>query len=44
VFDNCEHLLGATAELIQATLEHSATVTILATSREGIGGPPPQAG
>ncbi|MFZ1162897.1 MAG: adenylate/guanylate cyclase domain-containing protein [Mycobacterium sp.] len=36
VFDNCEHVLDATADLIDAILQHSATVTILATSREGL--------
>src|SRR4029077_14681624 len=37
VFDNCEHLRDATADLIEAILAHSVTVTILATSREGLG-------
>jgi predicted ATPase len=37
VFDNCEHVLDAAADLIQAILAHSATVKILATSREGLG-------
>ena len=37
VIDNCEHLLDAAADLIEATLAHSATVRILATSREGLG-------
>jgi predicted ATPase len=37
VFDNCEHLLDAAADLIEAIFAHSATVTILATSREGLG-------
>jgi predicted ATPase/class 3 adenylate cyclase len=37
VFDNCEHVLDAAADLIDAVLAHSATVTILATSREGLG-------
>ncbi|WP_371514986.1 adenylate/guanylate cyclase domain-containing protein [Mycobacterium sp. 1164966.3] len=37
VFDNCEHLRDAAADLIEAILAHSATVTILATSREGLG-------
>jgi predicted ATPase/class 3 adenylate cyclase len=36
VFDNCEHVLDAAAELIDAILVHSATVRILATSREGL--------
>jgi predicted ATPase len=37
VFDNCEHVLDATADLIVAILGQAATVTILATSREGLG-------
>ncbi|OBI83559.1 cyclase, partial [Mycobacterium sp. E740] len=37
VFDNCEHLLDATADLVQVIVEASATVRILATSREGLG-------
>jgi predicted ATPase len=37
VFDNCEHVLDAAADLIEAILTHSATVRILATSREGLG-------
>ena len=36
VFDNCEHVLDAAAEMVEAILA-SATVTILATSREGLG-------
>jgi predicted ATPase/class 3 adenylate cyclase len=36
VFDNCEHVLDAAAGLVEAILAHSATVTILATSREGL--------
>jgi predicted ATPase len=36
MFDNCEHVLDAAADLIDAILQHSATVTILATSREGL--------
>ena len=39
VFDNCEHVLDAAADLVEAILAHSATVTILATSREGLGSP-----
>jgi predicted ATPase len=42
VFDNCEHLLDATANLVEAILAHSATVKILATSREGLGVPDEQ--
>jgi predicted ATPase len=37
VFDNCEHVLDAVADLVEAILARSATVTILATSREGLG-------
>jgi predicted ATPase len=37
VIDNCEHVLNAAADLIEAILAQSATVTILATSREGLG-------
>jgi predicted ATPase/class 3 adenylate cyclase len=34
VFDNCEHVRDATADLVEAILARSATVKILATSRE----------
>ena len=37
VFDNCEHVLDAAADLVEVTLAKSATVRILATSREGLG-------
>src|SRR6201997_2906534 len=37
VFDNCEHVLDAAADLIEAILAHSATVRVVATSREGLG-------
>ncbi|MGB8506505.1 ATP-binding protein, partial [Mycobacterium sp.] len=37
VFDNCEHVLDAAADLVEAILAHSTTVRILATSREGLG-------
>ena len=37
VFDNCEHVLDAVADLVDAILTQSTTVTILATSREGLG-------
>jgi predicted ATPase len=37
VFDNCEHVLNAAADLIEAILAQSATVKILVTSREGLG-------
>jgi predicted ATPase len=36
VFDNCEHVVDSVADLVEAILAHSATVTILATSREGL--------
>ena len=37
VIDNCEHLLDAAGDLVDAILTHSTTVKILATSREGLG-------
>ncbi len=37
VIDNCEHVLNAAADLIEAILARSATIKILATSREGLG-------
>ena len=37
VFDNCEHLVGACADLISAVLRACPGVTILATSREPLG-------
>jgi predicted ATPase/class 3 adenylate cyclase len=36
VFDNCEHVLDAAADMIEAILIHSSTVKMLATSREGL--------
>jgi predicted ATPase/class 3 adenylate cyclase len=36
VFDNCEHILDVAGDLVEAILAQSATVTILATSREGL--------
>ncbi|HEX9176038.1 MAG TPA: NB-ARC domain-containing protein [Mycobacterium sp.] len=36
VFDNCEHVLEAAAELTEAILSQSAAVQVLATSREGL--------
>lgn len=42
VIDNCEHVLGAAADLIETILAHSATVRVLATSREGLGVPDEQ--
>jgi len=37
VIDNCEHVLDAGADLIEAILTQSATVRVVATSREGLG-------
>jgi predicted ATPase len=37
VFDNCEHVRDAAGDLIDAVLAQSATVKVLATSREGLG-------
>ena len=37
VFDNCEHVLDAVADLVDAILAQPATVRIVATSREGLG-------
>ena len=37
VIDNCEHVLDAAADLVEEILAHSATVRILATSRENLG-------
>jgi predicted ATPase/transcriptional regulator with XRE-family HTH domain len=39
VLDNCEHLVGACAELAMALLQGCPAVRILATSREGLGVP-----
>ena len=36
VFDNCEHVLNAAADMVEAILGRSVTVKILATSREGL--------
>jgi predicted ATPase len=36
VFDNCEHVLHAAADLVEAIRRQSETVRILATSREGL--------
>jgi predicted ATPase len=36
VIDNCEHVRDAAADLIELVLAHSATVKILATSREAL--------
>lgn len=37
LLDNCEHLLSACATLADTLLRHCSQVTILATSREGLG-------
>jgi predicted ATPase len=37
VFDNCEHVRDAIADLVEAVLVQSATVRVLTTSREGLG-------
>lgn len=37
VIDNCEHVLGAAAELVAAVLGRCPTVAILATSRQQLG-------
>src|SRR6202012_3970631 len=42
VFDNCEHLRDAAADLVESILAQSATVRVLATSREGLGIPDEQ--
>jgi predicted ATPase/class 3 adenylate cyclase len=37
IVDNCEHLLGPTAELVKAAVASRDTVTVIATSREPLG-------
>jgi predicted ATPase len=37
VFDNCEHVLDAAADLIETIIERSSNVRILVTSRERLG-------
>ena len=37
VLDNCEHVLKAAADLVEAILGSSTTVSIVVTSREGLG-------
>ncbi|MDN5917368.1 MAG: winged helix-turn-helix domain-containing protein [Pseudonocardia sp.] len=37
VLDNCEHLVGAVADLVQTLLDASAGLRVLATSREPLG-------
>ncbi len=36
VVDNCEHVLDAAAELVEAILAHTTAVAVIATSREGL--------
>ena len=36
VLDNCEHVLDATADLVEMVLTRTSTVKVLATSREGL--------
>jgi predicted ATPase/class 3 adenylate cyclase len=36
VLDNCEHVLDAAANIVEAIFERSKTVKVLATSREGL--------
>ncbi|MEP7083772.1 MAG: winged helix-turn-helix domain-containing protein [Betaproteobacteria bacterium] len=39
VLDNCEHLVGKVAELVQAILANAADVRVLATSQESLNAP-----
>ncbi|MET7568855.1 BTAD domain-containing putative transcriptional regulator [Streptomyces sp. NPDC005492] len=39
VLDNCEHVVGAAARLVEALLERCPELTVLATSREPLGVP-----
>ncbi len=39
VLDNCEHVIGACARLVEVLLEYCPGVTVLATSREPLGVP-----
>lgn len=39
LLDNCEHVIGAAAALAESLLETSASLTIMATSREALGVP-----
>ena len=36
VLDNCEHVLDATADIVEHLLAHTDTVKVIATSREGL--------
>ena len=42
ILDNCEHVLDAAADMVEAILAGSNTVRVLATSREGLGLPDEQ--
>src|ERR1700694_1130509 len=42
VFDNCEHVLDAAADMLETIFAHSVTVKVLTTSREGLQGPDEQ--
>jgi predicted ATPase/class 3 adenylate cyclase len=37
VLDNCEHLVGAAAEFVEAALSHAPGLHVVTTSREGLG-------
>jgi non-specific serine/threonine protein kinase len=37
LLDNCEHVLAASAELVQTLLQHCPTLRVLATSQEALG-------
>jgi predicted ATPase len=39
VLDNCEHLINATARVVQHLLQHCPDLSVVATSREGLGVP-----
>ena len=39
VLDNCEHLITATAKIVQHLLQHCPDLSVIATSREGLGIP-----
>jgi predicted ATPase len=36
VFDNCEHVIDAAADMVEAILSQSSTIKVVATSREGL--------
>ncbi|SPF06149.1 AfsR/SARP family transcriptional regulator [Streptomyces sp. MA5143a] len=39
ILDNCEHVVGAVAHLVEHLLQHCPSLTVLATSREPLGVP-----